>query len=85
MSAAITSCLLRTLERIARKWNEEQAIDGRSSPSDLAATAQSTFEEIVRERKQLGNQLGLKFTQWLRDHCEEVTIPLHSPPKTHSC
>ncbi|CAO2655744.1 Nn.00g045470.m01.CDS01 [Neocucurbitaria sp. VM-36] len=71
MSAAITACLLRALERIARMWNEEQA-KGVQSTSELARIAGGTFDAILRERRELSGQLGLTFTNWLHNHCSEV-------------
>lgn len=71
MSAAITSCLLRALERIARTWNEEQA-KGSQSTAELARIAGGTFDEILRERRELSGQLGQTFTHWLHKHCNEV-------------
>ncbi|KAH7384546.1 hypothetical protein BKA66DRAFT_462387 [Pyrenochaeta sp. MPI-SDFR-AT-0127] len=73
MSAAITSCLLRALEQIARLWNEEQA-KGSQSTAELARIADGTLEKMLVERQRLSAQLGAIFTQWLRQHCSEVLL-----------
>jgi translation initiation factor 2B subunit (eIF-2B alpha/beta/delta family) len=69
MSAAISSCLLRALEKIARIWNEEQA-NGSRGTSELARIAGGTFDEIVRQRKELNSRPGQIFAQWLRENME---------------
>jgi translation initiation factor 2B subunit (eIF-2B alpha/beta/delta family) len=69
MSAAISSCLLRALEKIARMWNEEQA-NGSRGTSELARIAGGTFDEIVRQRKELNSRPGQIFAQWLREYIE---------------
>ena len=77
MSATISSCLLRALERIARMWNEEQA-NGSRGTSELARIAGGTFDEIVRQRKQLSSRPGQIFAQWLREYMEEIRPPSRS-------
>jgi hypothetical protein len=74
MSAAITSCLLRALERIARYWNEEEA-KGRQSTSEFARIAGGTFDQIREERKEITTHLGGSFTDWLRQQNNKV--PYH--------
>lgn len=71
MSAAITACLLRALERIARTWNEEHA-KGIQSTVELARIAGGVFNAIVRERKESRGQLGTTFTGWLKKYYSEV-------------
>jgi methylthioribose-1-phosphate isomerase len=69
MSATISSCLLRALEKIARIWNEEQA-NGSRGTSELARIAGGTLDEIVRQRKELNSRPGQIFAQWLREYME---------------
>lgn len=73
MSAAITACLLRALEQIARLWNDEQ-IKGSQSTSDLARIAATTFDKVLMERQELGVNVGRAFTRWLRKHSREVML-----------
>jgi translation initiation factor 2B subunit (eIF-2B alpha/beta/delta family) len=75
MSAAITSCLLRTLERIARRWNDEQDRGSRNTP-DLVNIARGLLDEIRKERRQVGARLGENFTTWLRSHYGDVSSML---------
>jgi translation initiation factor 2B subunit (eIF-2B alpha/beta/delta family) len=80
MSAAITSCLLRTLERIARRWNEEQE-HGLRSTLEFANIAKGMLDEIRKERRKIGAQLGESFTFWLKNHYTDVpTITFGSSP-----
>jgi translation initiation factor 2B subunit (eIF-2B alpha/beta/delta family) len=75
MSAAITSCLLRTLERIARRWNDEQE-KGQRNTSDLVNIARSLLNEIRKERRQISARLDESFTSWLRNHYGDVSSML---------
>jgi translation initiation factor 2B subunit (eIF-2B alpha/beta/delta family) len=75
MSAAITSCLLRTLERIARRWNDEQDRGSRNTP-DLVNIARGLLDEIRKERRQIGARLGENFTSWLKSHYGDVSSML---------
>jgi translation initiation factor 2B subunit (eIF-2B alpha/beta/delta family) len=86
MSAAITSCLLRTLERIARRWNDEQAM-GLQSTAEFALIAQATLSDIHHERRKIASQLGESFTFWLKNHYIHVPTLLFGtspviPPKS---
>jgi translation initiation factor 2B subunit (eIF-2B alpha/beta/delta family) len=92
MSAAITSCLLRTLERIARRWNDEQD-RGQRNTSDLVNIARGLLDEIRRERRQIGARLGDNFTSWLKSHYGDVSsmliasspvIPVTTPQRSSS-
>jgi translation initiation factor 2B subunit (eIF-2B alpha/beta/delta family) len=91
MSATISSCLLRALEKIARMWNEEQA-NGSRGTSELARIAGGTFDEIVRQRKELSSRPGQIFAQWLREYIEanrplsgsKSTAPIDSDPQINS-
>jgi translation initiation factor 2B subunit (eIF-2B alpha/beta/delta family) len=75
MSAAITSCLLRTLERIARRWNDEQE-KGQRNTSDLVNIARTLLNEIRKERRQISTRLDESFTSWLRNHYGDVSSML---------
>ncbi|KAF1911083.1 hypothetical protein BDU57DRAFT_552322 [Ampelomyces quisqualis] len=75
MSAAITSCLLRTLERIARRWNDEQE-RGQRNTSDLVNIARALLEQIRKERSQISARLDENFTSWLKDRYGEVSSML---------
>jgi hypothetical protein len=74
MSAAITSCLLRALERIARYWNKEEA-RGRQSTSEFARIAGGTFDQIREKRKEINTHMGESFTDWLRQRSNKVPYP----------
>lgn len=71
LSAAITPCLLRALERIARYWNEEEA-KGRQSTSEFARIAGSKFDQIREERKRISTHMDESFTDWLREQSIKV-------------
>jgi methylthioribose-1-phosphate isomerase len=75
MSAAITSCLLRTLERIARRWNDEQE-RGQRNTSDLVNIARALLDQIRRERRQINTRLDENFTSWLKDRYGDVSSML---------
>jgi translation initiation factor 2B subunit (eIF-2B alpha/beta/delta family) len=86
MSAAITSCLLRTLERVARRWNEEQA-GGVQGTAEFANIARDILDEIQQERRKISTQLGESFTFWLKNHYTHVPDVLFGsspiiPPKS---
>jgi translation initiation factor 2B subunit (eIF-2B alpha/beta/delta family) len=92
MSAAIKSCLLRTLERIARSWNDEQDRGSRNTP-DLVNIARGLLDEIRKERRQVGARLGENFTSWLKSHYGDVSsmliasspvIPVTTPQRSSS-
>ena len=76
MSAPIKACLLRILERIARRWDDKEVQDDKKGLSELALLAQRTFDETIRQRSQLGVQVGTQFVKWLLDHYGEVN-PFH--------
>jgi hypothetical protein len=74
MGVAMTACLLRTLERIATRWSEEQA-KGHWQITKLAEVARSMIDEILQERREVSKQLCESFTLWLKHHCgDEVHI-----------
>ncbi|KAF2830415.1 hypothetical protein CC86DRAFT_402458 [Ophiobolus disseminans] len=50
--AVVTACLLRALERIARRWNEERT-------TDWAGLAGSVLAEVARERMHVSEQLDV--------------------------
>ncbi|KAL5116394.1 hypothetical protein ACEQ8H_005742 [Pleosporales sp. CAS-2024a] len=67
MSAAISSCLLRTLERVARRWNDETE-KGQRNTQDLVRIARGLLEEIQRERRQIAARLDEAFATWLKEN-----------------
>lgn len=75
MSAAITSCLLRTLERIARRWNDEQE-KGHRNTADLVNIARNLLNEIRRERRQISMRLDENLTSWLKTYYNDVSSML---------
>lgn len=94
MSAAITSCLLRTLERVARCWNDETE-KGQRNTSDLVRIARGLLEEIREERRRISTCLDETFAMWLKENFTQAPpsgvpfisgpgIPFNtpSPPKT---
>lgn len=56
MGAAVMSCLLRALERIAIAWNQE-ADKSKGSTARLASIAGTTIDKILDERKNLRHKL----------------------------
>jgi translation initiation factor 2B subunit (eIF-2B alpha/beta/delta family) len=94
MSAAITSCLLRTLERVARRWNDETE-KGQRNTGDLVRIARGLLEEIRHERCQISARLDETFATWLRENFTPkppsgvpfisgpgIPFNIPSPPKT---
>lgn len=75
MSAAITSCLLRTLERIARRWNDETE-RGQRNTGDLVNIARALLNEIRKERRQINLHLDENFTSWLKNYYNDVSSML---------
>jgi translation initiation factor 2B subunit (eIF-2B alpha/beta/delta family) len=96
MSAAITSCLLRTLERVARRWNDETE-KGQRNTADLVRIARGLLEEIREERRRISIRLDETFAVWLKENFTPTPAPpsgvpfisgpgipfnIPSPPKT---
>jgi len=68
MSAAVTACLLRALDRIVDRWTEEQV----DHPEETTALADITVEvigDIFKERQETVTRLAETFTLWLKKHC----------------
>ncbi|QRC99243.1 hypothetical protein JI435_065730 [Parastagonospora nodorum SN15] len=94
MSAAITSCLLRTLERVARRWNDETE-KGQRNTEDLVRIARGLLEEIRTERRQISARLDETFAVWLKENFTQkppsgvpfisgpgIPFNIPTPPKT---
>ncbi|ORX95546.1 hypothetical protein BCR34DRAFT_607915 [Clohesyomyces aquaticus] len=64
MSSAITSCLLRALQRIqeACAVSSEEKI-----PTNLATVAQTIITTIQTERSNTSMRVGTQFTEWFKD------------------
>ncbi|KAF9700242.1 hypothetical protein EKO04_001654 [Ascochyta lentis] len=71
MSVGVKYCLIGALERVARRWNEEQERGGWSkSTAELAHIVGGAFDEILQQKKAVSEQLSKVFETWLEGHYE---------------
>lgn len=76
MSAAIKSCLLRTLELVSKCWEKESS-EGRNSTAHYGRVATDVLKSVIQKRKGAEERLNANFEIWLKQY-------LTTKPVTHT-
>lgn len=78
MNAAVTSCLLRALDRVKGAWESCEGAEGRMTVEGLAGIAIQECEDMLEGRWKTGVRLGAHFVEYITKHSKVITLRINT-------